>query len=215
MSGKPGEAQLGFDDDGCELLTYIPGVSGRDSWAKVVLEDGLAAFARLLRAYHEAVAGYRPTTAEWATVEKSLEDGEVICHGDFGPWNVVWQGSDPVGIIDWDLAGPRPPLHDVAYALEYAVPFRDDEECRKWLAHPEPPDRARRMEAFAGAYGLTSVVGLVDAVVAVQRESIRAVGTLAERGQQPQMDWVANGYLEELARRVEWSEANRDLFERA
>jgi hypothetical protein len=83
------------------------------------------------------------------------------------------------------------------------------------LAYPEPPDRARRIEAFAGAYGLTSVIGLVDAVVAVQRESIRAVGTLAERGLQPQMDWVANAYLEELARRVEWSEANRDLFERA
>jgi hypothetical protein len=122
---------LGFDEDGCELLTYIPGVSGRDSWAKVVPEDGMAAFARLLRLYHDAVAGYRPTTAEWATVEESLEDGEVICHGDFGPWNVVWQGSDPVGIIDWDLAGPRPPLHDVAYALEYGVPFRDDEECMK------------------------------------------------------------------------------------
>ncbi|MFJ9104066.1 phosphotransferase [Streptomyces sp. NPDC102405] len=25
---------------------------------------------------------------------------EAICHGDFGPWNVVWKGHRPVGIID-------------------------------------------------------------------------------------------------------------------
>ncbi|MEU2390837.1 hypothetical protein [Streptomyces sp. NPDC007369] len=34
----------------------------------------------------------------------------MICHGDFGPWNVVWQGHQPVGIIDSscaDSAGAR------------------------------------------------------------------------------------------------------------
>lgn len=204
---------LGVDDDGCELLTYIPGVSGRDSWRKVVPENGLAAVARLLREYHDAVTDYRPTTSEWATVSKPIQEDEVVCHGDFGPWNIVWQGPDQAGIVDWDLAGPRPPVYDVAYALEYVAPFRDDHECVRWLAYPEPPNRARRIRIFADAYGLSSVTGLVDEVLAVQRDTIRAVRDLADRGLQPQVEWVAEGHLDELARRVQWTEANRNLFE--
>ena len=30
-------------------------------------------------------------------------------HGDFGPWNVVWDGLVPVGLVDFDLAKPGRP----------------------------------------------------------------------------------------------------------
>ena len=33
-------------------------------------------------------------------------EGGAICHGDLGPWNVVWQGQRPVRIIDWEFARP-------------------------------------------------------------------------------------------------------------
>lgn len=206
---------LGLDDEGCELLTFIPGDSGTQGWSRVVPEAGLAAFARMLRTYHDAVADYRPTTTEWATVPRQIQAGELICHGDFGPWNVVWQDATPVGILDWDLAGPRPASYDLAYALEYVAPFRADEECVRWLGHPEPPDRQRRIELFAESYGLTSVAGLVDRVVEVQRESAIAVNHLAQLGMQPQVEWVANGFLDELAQRVAWTQAHRDLMEGA
>ncbi|MER7212701.1 aminoglycoside phosphotransferase family protein [Streptosporangium sp. NPDC000239] len=99
----------------------------------------------------------------------------MICHGDFGPWNIVWQGERPVGILDWDYARPRPRLHDIAYALEYVAPFRDDAECLRWLRYPTPPDRRHRLELFATAYGLTSTTGLIDAVIDVQRDVIEQV----------------------------------------
>jgi hypothetical protein len=47
-------------------------------------------------------------------------------------------------------------VFDVAYALEYVAPFRDDDTCRRWLAYPRPPDRRGRLELFARAYGLVS-----------------------------------------------------------
>ena len=41
---------LGFDAEGREVLSYIEGESGGDSWTKIITDDGLVKFARLLRA---------------------------------------------------------------------------------------------------------------------------------------------------------------------
>ncbi|WP_198671697.1 phosphotransferase [Desertihabitans aurantiacus] len=81
--------------------------------------------------------------------------GDLVCHGDYGPW-LVWDGVRPVGLIDWEYAHVGRPLLDVAHALEYVVPFRDDAECLRWLGHPAPPDRLCRLGLCATAYGLTS-----------------------------------------------------------
>jgi RimJ/RimL family protein N-acetyltransferase len=193
---------LGIDEEGREVLTCIDGLSGRDSWAQVVPDAGLRAFARLLRAYHDAVAGYLSPVHEWALAPRPLRAGEVICHGDFGPWNVVWRDGQPVGLIDFEFARPAPPLTDVAYALEYSVPFRDDEDCLRWLGYRAPPDRRARLETFADAYGLPETIGLPQAVVENQRAGIDHVRRLAAAGREPQTRWVAEGYLESLARRV-------------
>jgi hypothetical protein len=206
---------LGFDEQGREVLSYLEGESGPAGWAKVVNEQGLSAFARLLREFHDATVGFSPPEgAAWAvgTGGESVE-GEAICHGDFGPWNVVWQDHRPVGIIDWDFARPAPRLHDVAYALEYVAPFRGDAECLRWLRFPEPPDRRRRLELFCTAYGLPTASGMVDAVIARQQENIELVRRLAGQGHEPQATWVAEGLLQELDGRVVWSQSNRSLFE--
>jgi phosphotransferase family enzyme len=205
---------LGFDDRGREVLTCIEGESGADGWGKVVDDKGLISFARLLRDYHDAVAGYRPSdTTRWSTKTGGPVGEEVICHGDFGPWNIVWHADQPVGVIDWDHARPAQRLHDVAYALEYTAPFRDDAECLRWLRYPEAPDRRHRLEVFATAYGLTDLTGLVDAVIAVQEQDIDAVLLLAEQGNEPQATWVAEGMEDELRGRVAWSRANRHLVD--
>ncbi|MCA1851573.1 MAG: hypothetical protein LC647_04030, partial [Beggiatoa sp.] len=111
------------------------------------------------------------------------------------------------GLLDFEFAGPAPPLADVAYALEYSVPFRDDEDCLHWLAYASPPNRRARLELFAEAYGLSETAGLVDAVIARQRDGIQQARHLAARGRHPQARWVADGFLEMLARRVEVSES--------
>ena len=205
---------LGLDEQGREILTYLHGESGPRGWARVADDAGLIRFARLLRDYHDAVAGFRlPAGLAWFTGGAGPADGELVCHGDFGPWNVVWNGPAPVGILDWDYARPAPPEHDIAYALEYAAPFRDDAECLRWLAYPRPPDRRHRLELFAASYGLTSTAGLVDAVIAVQRDTIEQVRRLAADGQQFQIDLIAEGHLDELRARLAWSQASRHLFE--
>jgi aminoglycoside phosphotransferase (APT) family kinase protein len=146
---------------------------------------------------------------------RSALPGELICHGDFGPWNLVWRGTEPVGIIDWDYAHSHPPLLDVAYALEYVAPFRDDAECLRGLRYPAPPDRRGRLERFATAYGLTDLTGLADAVIDQQQSVLDWSLRLADEGHQPQLAWREAGRFDEVADRVRWSRANRHLFSSA
>lgn len=205
---------LGTDDRGHEILGYIPGRAGPLGWAEVVPEASLVRFAGLLRAYHDAVRTFVPPPgAVWALAEGAPGPGDLICHGDFGPWNVVTHRCRPVGLLDWDFAGPGPPMDDIAYALEYAVPFRDDATAVQWLAYDRPPDRRRRIETFAGAYGLADTRGLVAAVARRQRLTRAQVRELAARGLEPQAGWVAAGQLDELEARAVWTERHRALFE--
>jgi hypothetical protein len=202
---------LGVDKQGREVLTYLHGDGVPIAWANAADERGLTAMARLLREYHEAVAGFRPSAgAQWATASGAPAPGEIVCHGDFGPWNLVWRDGLPVGILDWDYAWPAPALHDVAYALEYVVPFRDDDECVRWLGYASAPDRLRRLEMFASAYGLADPTGLVDAVVEQQQTVLLRARRLAAEGREPQATWAANGELDRTAARLEWSRSFRD-----
>jgi hypothetical protein len=216
---------LGIDEEGREVLSFVEGVAGAEGssgpgfgahvWAMVVPDDGLARFARLLRDYHEAVAGFEPPAdTPWATGAPGAPGpGEVVCHNDFGPWNVVWRDSTPICIIDWDYAAPALPLDDVAFALEWSIPFASDDECLLWRRFTELPDRRRRVEVFAQAYGLPTTSHVVDAVIARQHKFRATVIEHAARGIESDIDAVAAGYLDTVDARIRWSETNRDLFE--
>lgn len=205
---------VGVKDD-VEILTYIEGESGAAGWAKVVDEAGLKAAARMLREYHDIVREWRPAEPPvWFTGQVGVGGpGQVVCHGDFGPWNIVWDGTRPVGLLNWEYAKLASPRQDVAYALEYMAPFRDDETCVRFYRYPEPPNRKHRLEVFAEAYGLTSADGLIDEVVTVQLADIEAVRRLAEEGHERQVAMVADGELDRLQGNVEWTEWNRHLFD--
>src|SRR3954471_448027 len=106
--------------DALETLSFIPGESGRAGWAKIVPEDGLRRFARFLRRYHDATVGFEPSSiqAPWAFRSGAARHDEGICHGDFGPWNVLGRGVEPIGLLDFDFAGPGDRMLDIAGALE-------------------------------------------------------------------------------------------------
>ncbi|ACQ82197.1 aminoglycoside phosphotransferase [Beutenbergia cavernae DSM 12333] len=206
---------LGIDGD-VETVRLLPGDAGPACWPHQASERGLASAARLLRRVHDVSRGWQPPAgAGWAHPPAASTDGQthVICHGDPGPWNMTWADGEATGLFDWDLAYPGPPLDDVAYALEYFAPFRDDAEAVRWHGFAAPPDRRRRISVFARAYGLTSTDGLVDAVIARQEATIAYAASLAERGIEPQVTWVGGGHLDVLAARVAWSRANRGLVE--
>jgi hypothetical protein len=193
---------------GTELLTWIDGESGPDGWAKIVPEPGLRRWASFLRRYHDAVAAYRPAPGSaWSSGPGTCGPGELVCHGDFGPWNGVWHGERVIGLIDFDHARPAPALFDVAYALEYAAPFRDDRECLRWLRYPQPPDRRRRIEAFCQAYGIAVPDDITRRVAEQQRLTLQCAQALARQGIEPQATWAREGHLDAVRARIDWTES--------
>ena len=201
-------------DDETETLRFIEGESGGDGWKNQHDEQGLRSAARLLRRIHDASADWvPPDNAVFAA--PTAEGGDVFVHGDPGPWNFVWRDGEAVALIDWDFLHPAPRLEDVAYALLWFAPLRDDESALQWHHFPQVPDRRARIEAFLDAYGIAADFDVADAVVRRVRHTIEHVRFLADQGQEPQRTWVAEGSVEreELAA-IEWIEDNRALFGR-
>src|SRR3954453_9857766 len=89
-----------------DVLTFVEGDTFSDCRGLVWSDVQLAGCAELLQRYHDALA-CSPLAA----------GAEVVCHGDFGPWNLNWREGVPIAVIDFDNAHPGDRLEDVAYAL--------------------------------------------------------------------------------------------------
>jgi aminoglycoside phosphotransferase (APT) family kinase protein len=97
---------LGFDEQGRDVLTFLEGETFSDTRQLTWSDGQLAAAGALLRRYHDAVAG-----------TDLAGKSEVVSHGDYGPWNLIWVDGDPRFVIDFDNTHPGPRLEDVGYAL--------------------------------------------------------------------------------------------------
>lgn len=202
---------MGFDDHDREVLSFLEGDSGRDAGTRISADSALTNFARLLRDYHDHVRDYvPPSDAAWALPAPPDGRFEVVCHGDFAPWNVVWSGDAPVGILDFDMAHPCGVVDDVAYALAYSVPFRDDSDTRRMLGTDVVPSRSRRVGLFAEAYGIETD-GLVDRVVERQLKYAHDVESLRRRGLIAH--WTSPESVSRNFEIADWVAKNRGLFE--
>lgn len=144
---------LGIDEQGREILSYLPGTAAmRPLEPYMVSEESLAALARLVRRFHDAVAGFvPPPDARWS--EGSGEDRapELIGHCDITPENVIFRDGTPYALIDFDLARPTTRLFEVATTLRHWAPIADPVD-RDPLQRTL--DVGRRLRLFCDEYGL-------------------------------------------------------------
>lgn len=175
---------LGIDDQGRDILSWIDGETftnrsrmhpyiGDPPDRLVFSDEQVSAAMRLLRRYHNVFGD------------------DVICHGDFGPWNLVWRGGLPAAVIDFDNVYRGDPTDDVAYALRMFVSYG--------FAAAEPTELVRRTTVALLAYGRP-----FDAAAILAREYDLA----EERCRRSGWHWQ----LAKLAVEREWLAANRDLF---
>jgi aminoglycoside phosphotransferase (APT) family kinase protein len=55
------------------------------------------------------------------------QDPEVLCHGDPGLGNVIFENGIAKALIDWEFSAPGRRAWDLAFALRYWAPLRDPE----------------------------------------------------------------------------------------
>ena len=160
FSGAPNF--LGVDSQKREVLSYVPGETVTPPYPAWSMTDGaLDSVARLLREYHQAVAGFDPTGLHWAEPVPPAYVEDLVSHNDPNLDNVVFRDGVAVALIDFDLAGPGSALWDVATAIRLWAPLRPDAD----IADARRGRTLSRLRRFADAYGLdeTDRGRLVDA----------------------------------------------------
>lgn len=194
---------LGIDGAGREVLEFIPGdVPWPETHYRLLGSDAAMVRAgRLLRAYHEAARTFVPPAgAVWRLTETAVyadpfidERGVIICHNDATAWNLVI-GPERWAFIDWDHAGPRPAIWDVAFAALGLVPLGP--EAASFCGWPDEPSVGKRLLALAEGYGLAGRdrARLPDAIL-VRIEALYAhMKGAAERGEAPYARLWAEGH---------------------
>ncbi|MGH3972196.1 MAG: hypothetical protein ACRDS9_02560 [Pseudonocardiaceae bacterium] len=178
---------LGIDEQGREMLTYLPGTTVGDArpWPKwVYSHDALGQVGRWLRRYHNAVTDFvPPSDAQWWPPRR-WQPGDIIMHNDSGPYNAVWEeypgadgragantaAGDLIGFFDWDYAAPSSALRDLAFVAFSWVPlYARDVAAADGFA--DFADRPRRLRHFLDAYGHQ---GNIDTVLDAMKVEITA-----------------------------------------
>lgn len=146
---------LGFDEQGREVLSYLPGttIGTTRPWPPWVhSDDALEQVGRWVRDFHRAAADFVPGPAATWREGGAWKPGLVIGHNDAAPYNASWSGGRLTGFFDWDFAGPVTPEWDLAFTAFAWVPLhaRQVVEAEGFTAFAERP---RRLQSFLDAYG--------------------------------------------------------------
>ncbi len=134
-----------------EKLSYVDGIVYNEKIPKELESDEtLKSVAILLRSYHDSTLKYvagLTNQVEWMlTCDGPVE---VMCHGDFAPYNLTIKENRAVGIIDFDTVHPGSRLWDMAYALYRWVPLMSSSNPENFGTNEE---KLRRVQLFLDKY---------------------------------------------------------------
>jgi hypothetical protein len=208
---------FGMDERGREILSFIEGVVPDGAHPEVVTDPALQDVGRLVRELHDAAAGFAlPAGLRWHFESLGGPGPWVVCHHDLSPKNTVFREGRAVAFIDWDMATPEAPIHDVVHAAWHFVPLVSDEECgrRGWS---RPPERERRLRLLLDAYGLPDEDREGFAARVVERMEITASGieALAADGEPAFQSLVESGVTGAIRRDRSFVEAHAGEFDSA
>ena len=208
---------VGVEGD-VEVLTFIPGeVPADPEWEpgkglrladEMRSEAALVAAAKLLRALHTAAQGFDPPATDFQFHAHPPRPGEVMSHGDLGPWNTVYRDGLPVAFIDWDACQPVDPLLAVAGAAWAFVPLEPEQRLVE-VGFDPLPDIADRLRLFIDSYGDIDRARVLPALV-------RSMLDAAARVRQWRLGATDSAVaLEFFATELRWLGTNSERLERA
>jgi hypothetical protein len=199
---------LGFDQQGREILTFIPGLVGHSPLPELRSDKILISAARLLRRIHDATEDMAQVwQSGWQSPTR--EPIEVICHGDFAPYNCVFDKGNLIGVIDFDNAHPGNREWDLAYALYRFAPITAP-------SNPENygtiSDQCRRVRLFCDEYGLqerSQILQTIKSRIAYMADDLRQGAANGDKRHQANID---AGHLEIYTTDHAYLDAHHEQF---
>jgi phosphotransferase family enzyme len=200
---------LGFDADGREILSYIEGkVSNYPLPPEARSKNALISAARLLRLYHDAtvdfVSCYR---GPWQLDEHPPL--EVICHGDYAPYNCVMKNDEVIGVIDFDTAHPGSRIWDVAYAVYRFSPLTAPENKDGFGSREE---QAERLKIFCKEYGLLDFKELIPTVMERLTALVNFMEGRAKAGEKAYQQYLKYGHHKLYLNDYNYIKNNAEFF---
>lgn len=209
--GFPAPKALGIDEKGREILSFIEGTPTTWPFPDFFRRtEAVEHVGQMLRHYHDVVADFiPPANAVWQECEQAdPRPGELVCHCDFGPYNLIWRDERIVGVIDWEWARPAPPIRDVAFSAWMTVPLRSGED-KEAVGFDHPPHARERLVALLSGYGMTDRRAVLTHVLKLQLEFRDRIS----RGtREPWITFRAIGLHERNVRDHAWLRASLDTL---
>lgn len=188
----------GFDDQGRERLTFLPGQTLGETapWpAWLRSDDALQQVGAWLRRLHDATVTFRPAADPVWFTGRAWRSGLVIGHLDASPWNAVWADNALVGFVDWDTASPSRREDDLAFSALTWVPLMTA-ELAEHAGFDHAADRQRRLHLFLDAYGPSGDrTAIRDAIIGRVERNVATIRQFADGGEpafQRMLPWAAN-----------------------
>ncbi|POT23938.1 phosphotransferase [Citrobacter freundii] len=192
-----------------EVLSFIPGdtynypLTGAITSTEAIITAG-----KLLRKIHDSTVSllFQIDVSKLQWMLEPRPPFEVICHGDFTPYNVTLSKNSVVGVFDFDTAHPAPRVWDLAYSVYCWAPFKTD-KIDKLGTITEQIERAK---IFCDAYGATvstrrklaetMVLRLIALIAFMRKEAQNGSSSFAEN--------IKQGHLQSYLNDIEYISAN-------
>lgn len=203
---------LGFDEEGREILSYIEGqVNNYPLTPAACSENALRSAAKLLRKYHDATTDFVFSyQGSWQLDEHPPL--EVICHGDYAPYNCVMKNEEVIGIIDFDTAHPGSRIWDIAYAVYRFAPLTAPENMDGFGSCKE---QAVRTKIFCREYGLIELDDLIATVMERIIALVNFMNVRAKDGDKAYQQHLAHGHDKLYLHDYNYIKKNAEFFSAA
>lgn len=149
---------LGMDEQGREILTYLPGKTQEGGKEPLLhhpclhADETLIDVALIMRRLHDLSVRFLPYALAhgWGSPADSQQEPETICHNDAASWNFVFVDYRPAGLFDFDTACPGSRRWDLTTCVFSFLPLLP----YGYVPEEQAADRKRRISLFFEAYGM-------------------------------------------------------------
>lgn len=196
-------------EGGNEIVSFIEGDVYNDPLPTFFSDDKtIISAAVLLSKFHEYSARYiSKITDDCIWMLEPQYPIEVICHGDFAPYNTVFIKQQATAIIDFDTIHPGSRLWDVAYGVYRWIPFIDNDLTKL-------DDNVRKIVLFLDTYNLELEArkSLIDVLIERLKSLVKYISLEALNGNKDFERNIKDGHLDKYLLDINYLKTNKQML---